>query len=71
MNLVLAFAMAAVVPRLIAGQSVDASQVGVTGTSSQDICTPASTNVIAAQYRCIYPDRRIILHFKAPEAQHV
>lgn len=38
----------------------------VTGT-----CVPASTNVIAARYPCIYPDRRVMLRIKAPDAQRV
>ncbi len=34
-------------------------------------CVPASTNVIAADYPCIYPDRQVKLRIKAPDAQHV
>jgi len=34
-------------------------------------CVSASTNVIAADYPCIYPDRQVKLRIKAPDAQHV
>ncbi len=34
-------------------------------------CVPASTNVIAADYPCIYPDRSVSLRIKAPDAQKV
>lgn len=38
---------------------------------AQDACIPASTNVLAAQYPCIYADRRVALRIKAADAQHV
>jgi enterochelin esterase-like enzyme len=34
-------------------------------------CVPAETNVIAAEYPCIFPDRRVMLRLEAPNAQHV
>lgn len=34
-------------------------------------CVPASTNVLAAQYPCVYPDRRVALRINAPDAQKV
>ena len=34
-------------------------------------CVPASTNVIAADDPCIFPDRRVMLRLEAPDAQHV
>lgn len=34
-------------------------------------CVPASTNVLAAQYPCLYPDRRVALRINAPDAQKV
>jgi len=39
--------------------------------SIADTCVPASTNILAARYPCIYPDRRVALRVKAPDAQHV
>lgn len=34
-------------------------------------CVPASTNVIAANYPCIYPDRQVELRISAPDARRV
>jgi enterochelin esterase-like enzyme len=49
------------------GQSSNSAQPA----GAAETCVPASTNVIAAEYPCIYPDRRVELRIKAPEAQHV
>jgi enterochelin esterase-like enzyme len=47
-----------------------ASQVNA-AASAHDSCIPASTNVIAAEYPCIYSDRRVALRIKAGDAEHV
>jgi enterochelin esterase-like enzyme len=47
------------------------SQAGASASAASDSCVPASTNVIAAQFPCIYPDRRVALRIKAPDAQKV
>ena len=55
----------------LVAQNPGAPQSG-TGTSSvPENCAPASTNVIAAEYPCIFPDRRVMLRIKAPDAQRV
>lgn len=59
----LASALGATLP-LHAAQANAAAEVA-------DTCVPASTNILAAQYPCIYRDRRVALRIKAPEAQHV
>ena len=51
--------------------SAFASQASLAGDTAPAACVPASTNVIAAQYPCIYPDRRVALRIKAPDAQKV
>lgn len=50
-------------------QSTDRAKAG--GSTVPADCVPASTNVIAAQYPCILPDRRVMLRIEAPDAQHV
>jgi enterochelin esterase-like enzyme len=47
------------------------SQASAAANSAPESCTPASTNVLAAQNPCIYPDRRVALRIKAPDAQKV
>jgi len=47
------------------------SQAGPENSNAPGSCIPASTNVIAAQFPCITPDRRVMLRIKAPDAQHV
>lgn len=47
------------------------SQAAPEGSAAPDSCVAASTNVIAAEFPCIDPDRRVMLRIKAPEAQHV
>lgn len=51
--------------------SAFASKANPAGDTAPASCVPASTNVIAAQYPCIYPDRRVALGIKAPDAQKV
>jgi enterochelin esterase-like enzyme len=46
-------------------------QASSSTSTATDSCVPASTNVIAAEYPCIYPDRRVSLKIKAPDAQKV
>jgi enterochelin esterase-like enzyme len=53
------------------GQSPNASQSATAQAPPAGKCVPASTNVIAADYPCIYPDRRVELRIKAPDAQRV
>ena len=55
----------------VSAGSLYAFQAGTTANSAPDSCVPASTNVIAAQFPCIYPDRRVALRVKAPDAQKV
>ena len=50
-------------------QSAEQSQASASAPPAD--CAPASTNVIAAQYPCIFPDRRVMLRIEAPDAQHV
>jgi enterochelin esterase-like enzyme len=52
-------------------QSLYGFQLSATAAAAPDACVPASTNVIAAQYPCIYPDRRVALRIQAADAQHV
>ena len=52
-------------------QALSASPPSAGEAAPPSDCIPASTNVIAAQYPCIYPDRRVMLRIKAPDAQHV
>ena len=52
-------------------QSLLRSQLSSQPNSPPDSCVPASTNILAAQYPCIYPDRRVSLRINAPGAQHV
>lgn len=52
-------------------QSSSASQSAAAETPSSGKCLPASTNVLAAEYPCIYPDRRAEFRIKAPEARSV
>jgi enterochelin esterase-like enzyme len=47
------------------------SQTSAAANSAPESCTPGSTNVLAAQNPCIYPDRRVVLRIKAPDAQKV
>jgi len=51
----------------LGAQSLHASQVNSTPAP----CVPASTNILAAQFPCIYPDSRVALRINAPDAQHV
>ena len=51
--------------------SAEGSQVGAVGSTAPDACVPASTNILAARYPCIYPDRRVMLRINAPGAQKV
>jgi len=57
--------------RVCRGQSPNASPSASAEVPSAGVCVPASTNVIAADYPCIYPDRRVELRIKAPEARRV
>jgi hypothetical protein len=50
-------------------QSAEQSHAGI-ATPPAD-CVPASTNVIAAQYPCVFSDRRVMLRISAPDAQRV
>ncbi|SPE18525.1 putative esterase [Candidatus Sulfotelmatomonas gaucii] len=52
-------------------QAPSASQPSGGEAAPPSDCIPASTDVLAAQYPCIYPDRRVMLRIKAPDAQHV
>jgi hypothetical protein len=52
-------------------RSPDGSRLGSAIAVSPDSCVPASTNVIAAQYPCIHPDRSVRLRIKAPDAERV
>lgn len=47
------------------------AQPAPSGSAAPESCVPASTNVLAAQFPCIYPDRRVMLRIKAPDAQKV
>jgi len=51
--------------------SVYGSQASTAADTTLDSCVPASTNVLAAQFPCIYPDRRVALRIKAPDALKV
>ena len=63
--------MAALVFGALSARSIQASSLDQTVASTPDTCVPASTNVIAAQFPCIYVDRRVALRIKAPDAQQV
>ena len=52
-------------------QSPSGSQSAAAEAPPPGKCVPASTNVIAAAYPCIYPDRRVELRIKAPDARRV
>jgi len=56
---------------VLSAGSLYGSQASATANAALDSCVPASTNVIAAQFPCIYPDRRVALRIKAPDAQKV
>jgi enterochelin esterase-like enzyme len=56
---------------VLSTDSLYGSQTSATANTTPDSCVPASTNVIAAQFPCIYPDRRVALRIKAPDAQKV
>ncbi len=47
------------------------AQGAAPGSAAPASCVPASTNVLAAQYPCVYPDRRVALRINAPDAQKV
>ena len=47
------------------------AQGNQTASAIPATCVPASTNVLAAQYPCVYPDRRVALRINAPDAQKV
>lgn len=63
------FAIAVLGAGSVWAQSADPSQASASAPPAD--CVPASTNVIAAQYPCIFPDRRVMLRIEAPNAQHV
>ena len=72
MNKLVSFAaIAALGFSCLAAQSLHASQVNPPASSTPESCVPASTNILAAQFPCIYPDRRVALRIKAADAQHV
>ena len=52
-------------------QSPNPSAQPSANPASQDACVPASTNVIAADYPCLHPDRRVTLRVNAPDARSV
>lgn len=52
-------------------QTPSSSAAGAGSEQRPNDCKPASTNVIAAEYPCIYPDRRVMLQVMAPNAHHV
>ena len=52
-------------------QSPHGSPLSSANAVAPDSCVPATTNVIAAQYPCIHPDRRVTLRIKAPDAERV
>ena len=56
---------------VLSAGSLYGSQASAMANAAPDSCVPASTNVIAAQFPCIYPDRRVSLRIKAPDAQKV
>lgn len=55
------------------GVAGGAAQSTASSTEAQrpNDCVPAATNVIAAEFPCIFPDRRVMLRVHAPDAQHV
>ena len=56
---------------VLCGGLICNAQAGAPASAAVESCVPASTNVLAAQYPCIYPDRRVALRINAPDAQKV
>ena len=50
---------------------ISSAQTSTATNTASDACVPASTNVLAARFPCVYPDRRVMLQIKAPDAQKV